>query len=68
MPVFNADGQTADVGFPMNPLIITEATVAKNDAGVYVSLKGANLVGQATAQWIPRAGVPVAEIKRIIGS
>jgi hypothetical protein len=66
LTVINPDGQSADVSFPVSPLVITEVNVAKLDTNtdtnsVNLKIKGTNFVGPIVAQWLPEnSGAPVA--------
>jgi hypothetical protein len=53
LTIVNADGQSADVAFPVSPLTITEVNATADANFVYVVVKGSNFVGRVDAQWVP---------------
>jgi hypothetical protein len=57
LTIVNPDGQSADVVFPLSPLIIESVTI--KDPKVTLEVTGKNFVGTIKAQWISGAGAPV---------
>jgi len=56
LTIVNPDGQSADIAFPVSPLVITDVKVTKDANGVYLAVKGSNFVGHIDAKWVPEGG------------
>jgi hypothetical protein len=56
LTIVNPDGQSADVAFPVSPLIIKAVDTTKDNNGVYSAVTGENFVGAIKAQWAPNSG------------